>query len=716
MIDRNGTPNDYTDDFVRYTPAPGAFAPDAFTYTIADVRSGQTDTATVSVTIIPFSGNVPVAVDDSFNYAPETTGVTYDDLNVLQNDQRGPTGTISIPPNGIDSTGTFGSVQLVSVNGQQRVRYNPNGFTGTDQFLYTIVDSNNVTSTATVTIQVAPHTQDDIVKFRVVTTDLNGTPITEIGQGLEFQVRVYVDDVRGEPGRPPLNNPEYPVSSPDQQGVFSAYMDLLYDAGLVAYAGDAKLDFGPEFNQGHFVNSAIPGILDEVGALQGSIQDPLGPGEQLLYAATFTATAQGTVSFRTDPADVLPLHETSVNFPEKAVDYPRIDFGLTTISIVEAPTLVEIQLVATDLNGNPLKNNQISAGSDFLVSAYVQDVRDDIADQFKGVFSAYLDVFYPQTLTRPVASATNPFGFTINFAQPFTEGRKAEFIVNSGIINEVGAFRATAPAQPNVPQAQLLFTTRFTALTPPGGLGSIVFTADPADLLPTNEVSLIRSGTGQVPDPGLSVSPAQIEYINSQVITIVGGAGEAEFTNYSMPTDVNGDGFTSPSDALALINFLNAYGPMDLTYLSAGTGEGEAGDRYFFDTNGDKVISPMDVIGVINYLNMAAHVGGEGESASGEPNVEVAALIVDPASAMQMVAAVDAQATDAAVAENEYAVLAPGAEATVEQPDVFPAPSDDLNHHGFADVDLLLADDLLEDVASAWQGAGESPELLDLLV
>ncbi len=50
-VERNGTPNDYTDDFVRYTPRAGVFGPDAFSYTVEDTVNGTTDTATVSVTI-----------------------------------------------------------------------------------------------------------------------------------------------------------------------------------------------------------------------------------------------------------------------------------------------------------------------------------------------------------------------------------------------------------------------------------------------------------------------------------------------------------------------------------------------------------------------------------------------------------------------------------------------------------------------------------------
>ena len=37
-----------------------------------DVRSGQSDSALVSVTILPFAGAFPVAIDDSYIFTPET--------------------------------------------------------------------------------------------------------------------------------------------------------------------------------------------------------------------------------------------------------------------------------------------------------------------------------------------------------------------------------------------------------------------------------------------------------------------------------------------------------------------------------------------------------------------------------------------------------------------------------------------------------------------
>ncbi|MEQ8960121.1 MAG: Ig-like domain-containing protein, partial [Coleofasciculus sp. C2-GNP5-27] len=51
--DQRGTPNDSTDDYLLYTPAPGFSGEDSFHYTITDGQ--DTDTATVTITVNPVS-------------------------------------------------------------------------------------------------------------------------------------------------------------------------------------------------------------------------------------------------------------------------------------------------------------------------------------------------------------------------------------------------------------------------------------------------------------------------------------------------------------------------------------------------------------------------------------------------------------------------------------------------------------------------------------
>ncbi|MFN3191759.1 MAG: tandem-95 repeat protein [Aureliella sp.] len=80
---------------------------------------------------------------------------------------------------------------------------------------------------------------------------------------------------------------------------------------------------------------------------------------------------------------------------------------------------------------------------------------------------------------------------------------------------------------------------------------------------------------------------------------VIGESAEGEASQLAIPEirihdpmDVNGDGFTSPLDALAVVNALNA---------EPGTGL-EEGDMAL-DTNGDGYLSALDALLVVNHLN-----------------------------------------------------------------------------------------------------------------
>ena len=709
-FDNNGTPSDYTDDFIRYTPAPGAFAPDAFAYTVEDTVSGVTDAATVYITVIQSGGNAPFAVDDSYLVPPQPTGVTADFtgsapylLDVLKNDRVGPTGSITIPSGGLDTTGTVGTVTWDSAT--QKVRYTPPAsFNGTDQFRYTIRDSNNATSIGTVTIQTGTtRTADDLVRYRLVTTDLNGNPITEIGQGLQFQVMAYVKDMRNETGYQQV--PGLPTSD---KGVYSAYMDLLYDSGLVSYAG--PVTFSSDYPDGQFFDATVPGTLNEIGAFRGSLGLP--PTERLLFKAVFTATALGTAKFKSDPADVLPLHETALNKPvATSVDYPYIDYQAASINVVESPDLVQIRLQAVDLQGNPLTNNQVAAGTQFYVRALVDDIRTTVPTSEQGAFSAYLDITYNSTLARPVTVPTsqNPLGFDIT-AGPLFGNLKGINQTPAGTqtwyIDEVGAYQGLTAT--TFGGEQLLFQIKFVAQA--GGSGTLTFAADPADDLPLNETTLIK------PDPGISVPPAQVRYVSTPAIVVIGGSGEGEFTNPSNRYDVNNDGFATPIDVLALINFLNTAGTTDLTPWAAG-GEGESGGP-FYDVNSDNFISPSDVLSIVNYLNSSAlQAMGEGEAVEGLVAVVLPAEAgAGPKTIAWPAEQVAASSAAVAIGRESDAEAAWWVAEDEEPTDYFAGLGEQGDESAEASLRGLLNEGLADDIAHAWALGTASDGLLDDLI
>lgn len=99
------------------------------------------------------------------------------------------------------------------------------------------------------------------------------------------------------------------------------------------------------------------------------------------------------------------------------------------------------------------------------------------------------------------------------------------------------------------------------------------------------------------------------------------------WTNFIDRFDINGDGNTSASDAIAVINELN--GP---AFSSSATSELEDPDsiddfpNIYFDTNGDGLISAVDALQVINRLLLGG--GGEPLAPAGE------SIIIAPSAAL----------------------------------------------------------------------------------
>ncbi|WP_114476320.1 Ig-like domain-containing protein, partial [Euzebya rosea] len=131
---------------VRYTPAGGFVGTDAFDYRICDA-DGTCDTGTVTLDVTP-AASPPNAVDDTAATMRNTSVL----IDVLANDSD-PNGDLD--PNSLSAAdGTNGATTIVG--GQ--VSYDPtSGFTGTDQFDYTVCDLLGDCSTATVQVTVAPN-------------------------------------------------------------------------------------------------------------------------------------------------------------------------------------------------------------------------------------------------------------------------------------------------------------------------------------------------------------------------------------------------------------------------------------------------------------------------------------------------------------------------------------------------------------------------------
>lgn len=302
------------DNTVTYRPQPGKYGVETFTYTISDGHGG---TATGQVTIDVVAP--PVAIDNSYRLTSATV------LDVLANDVLG-SSTIA----GISVPQTTPAGGRLTVQPGNKVRYvPPAGFTGIDQFEYTVVDEKGYTSRATTTVHVGNDTADDLAKIELVITDADGVPVTEIPVGAEFQLRVYVRD--GGAGTE----------------LSAAYLDVLYSQGLVE-AKPALNAFGYSVRGGNqFSLSSLPvpsqpGLLNEIGGIRTTSSTG---APELMMAVSFVATAEGVASFLGDPAD-----QAAAGIP-----LDRLTFGAASVKVVPAGTLLfKNQQNVHDVSGDGL--------------------------------------------------------------------------------------------------------------------------------------------------------------------------------------------------------------------------------------------------------------------------------------------------------------------------------------------------------------------------
>ncbi len=149
VVDDNGTAEDFSDDFVIYTPEDGFNGADSFTYELSNGL--LTKTATVDINVTSGDDNNLIAVDDTAT-TQQNTEVTIDVLaNDTDVDGNSTLTIVTDASNGtavVDDNGTAGDFS------DDSVIYTPNnGFNGTDSFTYEL-NNGLTTQTATVDINV----------------------------------------------------------------------------------------------------------------------------------------------------------------------------------------------------------------------------------------------------------------------------------------------------------------------------------------------------------------------------------------------------------------------------------------------------------------------------------------------------------------------------------------------------------------------------------
>ncbi len=362
------------------------------------IRFGRTQ-----LTIVPSGAPFTFAVDDSFPDGLDSQGnlitsASNARLNVLANDNAEAPGANTIVSVGTASNG------FVSLNNNGTpdnpsddfIAYRPNvGFSGVEQFTYTIKSDSGIQSTAEVTVTVNPSLIDYLADFEFQVLDAAGNPTSEVEVGETFQLQITVRDARTGPVGFDL-------------GVFAAYMDVLYDARLAEPTNTTgnrlgfDVEFGEDFDPDPAVGDAlIPGLINEFGTFQTTLEgsaDPLAGAPVELATISFVALAPGNLRLVADPADVSPFQDTLLFDPPNTVPINRISYDVANLTIVrggsgEGESLLQNPVNRWDVNDDGavspidalLVVNQLNRGGGsgegeaggMLRSSYFLDVNGD---------------------------------------------------------------------------------------------------------------------------------------------------------------------------------------------------------------------------------------------------------------------------------------------------------------------------------------------------
>lgn len=174
---------------------------------------------------------------------------------------------------------------------------------------------------------------DNQLRIRLVATDLLGNTITQAIATQPFLITAYVEDLRG---------------GADLHGVFQAYLDVLYNSGLISATG--PISYGADFPNALSGSTATAGVIDEVGAT-GSPGFPANPsGEKKLFSVQVVGIAPGTANFELNPADVVPTHDILMYGGSGAVPSDQVLYVNTSVVIAPAPTLSIAPVTVTEGN------------------------------------------------------------------------------------------------------------------------------------------------------------------------------------------------------------------------------------------------------------------------------------------------------------------------------------------------------------------------------
>ena len=177
-------------------------------------------------------------------------------------------------------------------------------------------------------------TQDQLVALDLVVVDNDGNVLNEDSQAIRagqvFSLEVRARDLRST-----------------QSGVFSIYADIQYDPSLVELAGQAVFADIVQARNGDF---SSPGLIDELGGVVSSSAQI--PDSFVIATIPFRGIGSGSLTFTSNPADIVPDHQTTLLGRNSPVATDAIQFGSQSIEIALQDGIRHNSVNALDVNND----------------------------------------------------------------------------------------------------------------------------------------------------------------------------------------------------------------------------------------------------------------------------------------------------------------------------------------------------------------------------
>jgi len=260
-----------------------------------------------------------------------------------------------------------------------------------------------------------------------------------------------------------------------------------------------------------------------------------------------------------------------------ATEIRLVEMGQGTLDDSQPAVARVLRVAQTSLMHLAIKVDPIESTSSTTVSVVVSDASGDIVANFDSS---------PGNTDSAPTFLLNPGDYRVEVTAAAAEGQplpEINYLLQGLAISiPIGAETVDPSADPTLiceptTGADATCTVLDPAITTP-----IIVTPPPLLPPPAPTSPVLTETSLPSPSSGGSLPPAANPWFN-----------------WVQPLDVNGDGFVSPSDALAIINYLNSVG--------ASTLDVHASANPFLDVNNDSFLSPVDALYVINALNGAAN-------------------------------------------------------------------------------------------------------------